>query len=119
MENYSFLAWLNNFLNVKNDKRINLKNDKDNADSNRNKGDKKVEITAISNDDTGRILDAKSNTLQRYVKWKMNQSMTSPKKAQAEIKAGPTWCQIVAQAKGKSKKSYHRKGRFSRSSQKK
>ena len=68
MENYSFLAWLNNFLKVKNDKRSNLKNDKDNTDSNRNKGDKKDEITAISNDDTGRILDAKSNTLQRYVK---------------------------------------------------
>ena len=104
MENYIFLAWLNNFLNVKNDKRSNLKNDKDNADSNRNKGDKKDEITAISNDDTGRILDAKSNTLQRYVKWKMNQSMTSPKESSSRNQSGSNMVSDCSSGKGKKQK---------------
>ena len=104
MENYSSLGWLKNFLKLRNDTRSNLKNDNDNIDSSSDEEYKKDDMPAISDDDTGRMSDAGSNASERCVKRKMSPSMTNLKKAQAEIKAGPIWCQVVAQARKKSEK---------------
>ena len=79
MENYNLLSWLNNFLKLRNGTRSNLKNDDDNIDSNSDEEDKKDEMPAISNDDTGRMSDAESNSSERSVKRKMIPSITSPK----------------------------------------
>ena len=53
----------------------------------------------ISDDDTGRMSDAESNATELSAKRKMSPSMTSPTKAQTEIKASPIWRQVVAQAR--------------------
>ena len=101
MENYSFLGWLNSFLKLRNDTRSNLKNDDDNIDSSSNEEDEKDEVPAISDDDTDRMSDAESNASELSVKRKTSPSMTSPKESSSR---NPKWCQVVIQARRKSKK---------------
>ena len=104
MENYSSLGWLKNFLKLRNGTRSNLKNDDDNIDSSSDEEYEKDDMPAISDDDTSRMSDAESNALERSAKREMSSSMTNLKKAQAKIKAGPIWCQVVAQARKKIEK---------------
>ena len=55
-------SWFYNFLKLRNDTRTNLKNDDDNIWSSSDGEDEKDKIPAISDDDTGRMSDAESNT---------------------------------------------------------
>ena len=100
MENYSFLE-------LRNDTRSDLKNKNDNIDRSNNEDDEKDEIPAISDDGAGRMSDAESNASEQSSKRKMISSMTSPKENSKKIrsnKAGLIWCQVVAQAREKSKR---------------
>ena len=83
LESYSFLSRLNNFLNLRNDTRSNLKNGDDE--------DEKDEMPAISDDDTGRMSDADayaSNASEWSVKRKMGPSMTSSKESSSRNQSG-------------------------------
>ena len=55
-------GWFYNFLKLRNDTRTNLKNDDDNIWSSSDGEDEKDKMPAISDDDTGRMSDAESNT---------------------------------------------------------
>ena len=81
LQNYCFLGWLSNLLKLRNETISSLKNDYENIDSSSDEEDKKDEMPAISDDDTGRMSDAESNASELSVKRKMSPSMTSPKES--------------------------------------
>ena len=97
LENYSFLGWFNNFLKLRNDTRSNLKNDDNNVDSSRDEENEKDEMPAEC--------QTQSQMHQSYPsKERGVQAWRVLKKAQAENKASPIWCQVVAQTRKKSEK---------------
>ena len=109
LQNYCFLGWLSNLLKLRNETRSSLKNDYENIDSSSDEEDKKDEMPAISDDDTGRMSDAESNTSEQSIRRKISPSMTSAKESSSRNQSESIMVSGCRSGKEKKQKKKERK----------
>ena len=109
LQNYCFLGWLSNLLKLRNETISSLKNDYENIDSSSDEEDKKDEMPAISDDDTGRMSDAESNASEQSVRRKISPSMTSAKESSSRNQSESIMVSGCRPGKEKKQKKKERK----------
>ena len=109
LQNYCFLGWLSNLLKLRNETISSLKNDYENIDSSSDEEDKKDEMPAISDDDTGRMSDAESNASEQSIRRKISPSMTSAKESSSRNQSESIMVSGCRSGKEKKQKKKERK----------